>query len=79
MYYVSYLIFPEKNLEVKERNLAFEEMADELDRKEMSGTMYWNEGYDDASGVKGPENFDEKPLQEDSDKGGPHMYVLPAK
>ncbi|WVQ63909.1 uncharacterized protein L199_002065 [Kwoniella botswanensis] len=68
MYYVSYLIFPEKNLEVNERKLAFEEMADELDRKEMSGTVYWNEGYDDASGVNGAENFDEKPTQEDSDK-----------
>ena len=37
LYYLSYLVFPEKNLKVKERELKFEQWADELDEAERRG------------------------------------------
>ena len=34
LYYLTYLVFPEKNLVIKERDLKFEQWADELDEAE---------------------------------------------
>ncbi|WRT69063.1 uncharacterized protein IL334_006046 [Kwoniella shivajii] len=74
MYYVSYLIFPEKDLALDERKLAFEEMADEIDRLELNGELAWN-----VQTQTPVESIDEKGDQEDPEKDTTTSYVLAAR
>ncbi|WWC68286.1 uncharacterized protein I206_102209 [Kwoniella pini CBS 10737] len=78
MYYASYLIFPEKNIEIDEKTLRFEEMADELDQQEMYGQSSWLERSIDEEQAR-DESLDDKNLPVDGEKSAPQPYVVLAK
>ncbi|WWC60687.1 uncharacterized protein I303_103263 [Kwoniella dejecticola CBS 10117] len=80
MYYASYIIFPEKNLEIDEKSLAFEDMANELDRQEADAQTSWLERSSESEANEPPvESLGDKAVQVDTEKGQPQAYVVLAR